>query len=67
MPSGCTEAALDPRLRGGDIAGGCARASTVRHSRAKPALSLPKGGNPGRGQWTPAWAGFRERQLAGAL
>ena len=49
MRSGCTEAALDPRFRGGDMAGGYARASTVRHCRAKPALSLPKGGNPGRG------------------
>ena len=29
-----------------------------RHSRAKPALSLPKGGNPPRSlAWTPAYAG----------
>ena len=38
MPSGCTEAALDPRFRGGDMAGGYARAPLLY---VIPAQSLP--------------------------
>jgi hypothetical protein len=58
MRSGCTEAALDPRFRGGDMAGGYARASTVRHSRAKPGPELAEGRESRAGAMDPRLGGL---------